>query len=387
MASAPSQICPSCGARLPAGAEVCDLCGTEVAAAPEKALQDAASAKEQKKEAAAGEGVFCNECGWRNPPGAKYCSQCGARLQSARAARPAPPPSAAARSQHVDADGDARPEAPTPSTDAGAAKQMGLLVGAAVLAVAALFVITTLSEGAGSDASPGEEQAAATEGAPNAAPGNAPAAAAPSTPRELIAAVKAAPLPEAIAAPADSLQAVVARAKGEGRVEAQRRLADLYVGAGAIGRAAIAQREIAEATGQPEDWERAASRLYDWMAAAEGEPRFVIADLTAEAYERVVAERPDDLGLRTNMAMAYLASRANPMRGIEEVKGVLEEDPDHVQALFVYGYALAQIGRTDQAIAQFERARTAAGDGSPRAEQATQIIETLRQAGSSPGSG
>ncbi|PSQ79757.1 MAG: zinc ribbon domain-containing protein, partial [Bacteroidetes bacterium QS_8_68_15] len=88
--------CPECGAVVPAGAEQCVLCGTEVpaeeaaaggeadgAVAPASASSgtDAAAPSAEEGDGASDEGVFCNQCGWQNPPGAYFCSRCGHELQ------------------------------------------------------------------------------------------------------------------------------------------------------------------------------------------------------------------------------------------------------------------------------------------------------------------
>lgn len=53
-------------------------------------------------------------------------------------------------------------------------------------------------------------------------------------------------------------------------------------------------------------------------------------------YERYLAERPDDVAVRTDMAAMYFYSGATD-RAIQEATKVLETEPDHIQANFNLG--------------------------------------------------
>ena len=186
------------------------------------------------------------------------------------------------------------------------------------------------------------------------------------------------PLPGAIAGTVDSLRSVIEQSDGEQRAEAQRQKINMLVGAGRVDRAAVLQREIAESEGTAETWRRTGDLFYEWMENMEsGGEKAEVAEAAVEAYQRVLAERPDDLDVRADMATAYLETN-EPMRGVDEVQAVLEEDPDHLQARFNYGIMLAMIGRTDESIEQFEHAKRIVGEDSPFYRQAEQIIEQLR---------
>jgi len=105
-----------------------------------------------------------------------------------------------------------------------------------------------------------------------------------------------------------------------------------------------------------------------------------------------VDQRPEDLDARTRMGEAYLLTN-RPMRGIEAINAVLDDDSTFVPARFQKGLALLQINRLDQATAEFEQVKKIAEEGSPftrQAEQALKIIEKQRQrssSGASSGSG
>ena len=80
------------------------------------------------------------------------------------------------------------------------------------------------------------------------------------------------------------------------------------------------------------------------------------------AYQAALDMNPDNLDVRTDMAIAYLYDPQNSMLAIQETNRVLESDSLHIQANFNRGIMLNQINRTDQAIEQFEKVKRIVGD-------------------------
>ena len=400
-----SRTCAECGARLTPGAERCDLCGHAVAGHPpvdepqtegrvdstplkapdpppttDAAEPSEAAALQENAPSAAEPGVFCNQCGWRNPPGARFCSMCGGGLQDLAA--PAAPPAPASVESGVAPDAPrtrtARP-APPPSASKEAAspdekdehravtKQVGIIVGAGVLLVVVLFLVTAVSKDLTTGGAPavGEAETATTPVAPSTAAPTPP----PLTPE----------LEEQVAV----LEDEAAQLTGTARVEKQLELVSILFGAGRLDRAALAQQEIAQASGNLDDWKRTGDLFYDWMMTVEGDAKVQAAQQAIEAYQRVLAEDPDNLDVRTDMATAYLSSN-NPMQGVQEINQVLEADSTHLQARFNYGIMLAMIGRTDKALDQFERVKTQVGEESPLFQQAEDAIQSIQGAGARP---
>jgi cytochrome c-type biogenesis protein CcmH/NrfG len=150
------------------------------------------------------------------------------------------------------------------------------------------------------------------------------------------------------------------------------------------------QREIAEATGSVDAQRRAADLLYRWMQKLQGrrqrEQVFQVARHAAQAYETVANQRPDDLDARTRMGEAYLLTN-EPMRGINAINAVLDEDSTFVPARFQKGLALLQINRLDQATKQFEMVKQYTEDGSPFSQQAERAIKVIKQQRSQSTSG
>jgi hypothetical protein len=416
---ADDRSCPSCGARVYADADQCKLCGTPIDVAEEapppspEAAEGAPSEDDQEApdppdaEApdggapASGEAAYCPQCGAEVASGANYCSQCGSELPSAAEA-------SATRSVAADlptgADAD-EPSTSTEETEADAAPatlgtQLVWMIGAGLLVVVGFFFVTQWSQqyewgeadsGAAAPSTASSASEARPEGAPSSAPGGGGASTA--EPRALSALVDAlgTSVDGPVAAKIDSLRAVEQRATGDEQRQVRAELVQMYIGAGAPGRAALAQRQVADATGDVSDRRRAADLLYRWMRRVEQQKgRAEVADVArhvATAYEAVVEQRADDLDARTRMGEAYLLTN-NPMKGIQTINNVLADDSTFVPARFQKGLALLQINRLDQAVEQFQTVKKYADEQDAFYQQATRAIEVIReQAGSSQGEG
>ena len=417
-----TRSCPSCGAHVPPEADACDLCGTPIEpaegaeeGAAEADLPEAGDAVPEDPSAAEGDAeedasVFCHQCGWENPREANFCSQCGTELQNVSEA------STPEGTRNVEADLPSGTEpsassegAPSGEGDGGdetedeqvaMGRQIAVVVGAALVLVLGLFFATQWSQQYqwGSDGSSGEASAAttpsATGGAGASGSSGGPAmAGGPSSgggrTTDLATLVEelSGSVDGPMAGQIDSLRAVVEEASGTDQRQVRAKLAQLYVGAGAPGRAALVQQDIAKQTGRVEDRRRAANLLYKWMRQVEQQgDRANVADVArhvAEAYAGVVEQRPQDLDARTRMGEAYLLTN-NPMRGIQAINQVLEDDSTFVPARFQKGLALLQINRLDQAVRQFERVMEHASQDDPFYQQAKRAITVIReQAGSS----
>ena len=371
------QVCPECGARLAEDAEICDLCGRPVVEeaeavatpAPVEAVEAPASRPIATDRPATPSGVYCNQCGWRNPIGARYCSMCGTRIQDLPFApetpRQAPPPQvprqvALEPPETTVATGPATPDAAASERQA-VTRQVGIIVGAGVLLVVVLFLITAISK----------DQSAAP-------PSTAVTTPPPTPPMDTGIPT---PLPAQLAEQVAVLETEIEQLEGEAKLTKQRELANLFIGGGRLDRAALVQQEIAEVQGTPEEWKRAGDLFYDWMSTLQDPAKPPVAQQAIAAYQRVLEVQPDNHDVRTDMATAYLSSN-NPMQGVQEIKRVLEADPEHLHARFNYGIMLALIGRGEQATEQFEAVKELVGPESRYYQQAEEAIQSLQQRGS-----
>ena len=245
----------------------------------------------------------------------------------------------------------------------GTTQRALLLIVAGLLLVIALYFVTVVSKRAAAPITPAPMPTAQ-------APAAAPAGPLPSN---------EAPLPTGIAEEVAALEAQVEATEGAARQSVREALVNLLVGAGRPDRAAPVQEALAQETGTAEAWRRAGNLYYDWMEAVDGTAKMPLAQRAIAAYQQVLAETPDDLDVRTDMAWAYQYDPQNPMEAITQTNLVLEQNPDHIAANFNKGIFLMRIRRFDQAITQFERVKEIVGAGSPYYAQADVAIETLRE--------
>ncbi len=179
------QTCESCGARIDAGAEVCNLCGTPVAGVPQiEVSQERDSSQESSSSPVEGLGIIqsgdllsdvppeCDTCGHRNPGGSRFCNRCGSRLvpnraidsgeRSAGTIAPASQVIAEARESKASHEGKSGKITDLGTTDKAVGKQVIIVVSAALLLVVALYAVTTMSGGSGgsfdSIAQPSQDQ-------------------------------------------------------------------------------------------------------------------------------------------------------------------------------------------------------------------------------------
>ncbi len=388
------KTCEECGARLDEGAVQCDLCGSfvetpetaeaELVAEPETpglpveaeamaeseatagSAEDAAPAQPADRPAIPA-GVFCNQCGWKNPPGARFCSKCGAALQVIDDPAPTAAPVAsvaapvpAQSEEKAPKISESAPKAASSGMDQKAmSRQVGIIVGAGVLLVVALFLVTAVSK---------------TQPAGGPDPAAQQAMPAPPAPEQT-------PLPPQLNEQVATIEDEMAGLTGAARVARQRDLIALFFSAGRLDRAALEQQKIAEATGAVDDWKRVGDLFYDWMNTIPDPPRKAqVASQAVAAYQTVLAQDPDNLDVRTDMATAYL-NTGSPMQGVTEIKRVLEADSTHLHARFNYGLMLTWINRPDQAIEQFEQVKALVDESSDYYRRADEAIRVIRQGG------
>lgn len=421
-----SRTCPSCGAHVSVEADRCDLCGTSVGASdapndpedPSEPDLPPSTSEDADLEEGRGEetpSVFCNQCGWENPPGAQYCSRCGEELQDLSDPAPADTrrveadlPSGTSTSSDESSDPDTADTADTSDgregdEQAAMGRQIALVVGGALVLVLGLFFVTQWSAQyeweSGSSANASSAQAGADDEAtasaptsggqgPMRAPGQGREGAEPTDLQGLLDQT-ADSLTGTMADQIDSLETQIQQASGAEKQQLQAELVNLLIGAGHPDRAAVVQRDLAEATGTADAQRRAADLLYRWMQKlqeqGQREQVLQVARHAAQAYEAVSQQQPDDLDARTRMGETYLLTN-EPMRGIQAINGVLEDDSTFVPARFQKGLALLQISRLDQAVQQFEMVKRFADEGSPfyqQADRALTVIEEQRARSSS----
>ena len=353
------QTCESCGARIDAGAEVCNLCGTPVAGVPQiEVSQERDSSQESSSSPVEGLGIIqsgdllsdvppeCDTCGHRNPGGSRFCNRCGSRLvpnraidsgeRSAGTIAHASQVIAEARESKASHEGKSGKITDLGTTDKAVGKQVIIVVSAALLLVVALYAVTTMSGGSG---------------------GSFDSIAQPSQDQQTVE-----PLASQWQDREGRLMSEIEQATGDAQIDARRRLIDMYFAADRLDFAADQTVLIAEAIGSEDEWILAGNLYFDWMQRAPDTQKAPWAQKAVGAYQAALDMNPDNLDVRTDMAIAYLYDPQNSMLAIQETNRVLAADSTHIQANFNRGIMLNQINRTDQAIEQFERVKRIIGN-------------------------
>lgn len=350
------QTCESCGARIDAGAEVCDLCGTPIPGASgieERADQtpahDGSGSEPVAQSASSSNGADpeCDTCGHLNPEGSRFCNRCGARLvasrqgggsasRSAKGTAPAAPTVAEARDTAASSADKPSKITDLDDTDKAVGKQVIIVVSAALLLVVVLYAVTTMSGGS---------------------EGSFDSIAEPPQGQQMVE-----PLASQWSEREGELLAEIEAASGDAQIDARRRLIDLYFAADRLDFAADQTMLVAEVLESEEEWILAGNLYFDWMQRAPDTQKAPWSQKAVAAYQAALEMNPENLDVRTDMAIAYLYDPQNSMLAIQETNRVLASDSLHIQANFNRGIMLNQINRTDQAIEQFERVKRIVGD-------------------------
>ncbi len=320
-------ICTECGARVSLERNRCDLCGWPVdlnaVPPPEENLPKGHNSSEE------------------NPDAPSISSQEGAERPDLSVQPPI----------------SSQPRKRPANVESGVGMQVFAIVGLGVLMVVVLFIVTLVSK--------------------QVAPPNESTRSATSITEESPSPI---PLSEQLASRLNELDMAIENDTSALSTVLKREKIFVLVEGGRLDLAAEIQSEIAQETGLAKDWKTSGDLYYEWMAeAAEIQLRTYAADQAVRAYQRVLELNPDDLDVRTDMATAYL-NTGSPMLGVTEIKKVLEEDPNHLNANFNYGLMLARINRMEEAIDQLERVLALSSDSvSMHYQRASMLISTIRE--------
>lgn len=132
-------------------------------------------------------------------------------------------------------------------------------------------------------------------------------------------------------------------------------LANLYRAANQFDSAGWFAEKAAAFFNSTESWIKAADNYYQaYTLALNQEKQRELAGKAQEFYGKALEREPENLEIKTKMAMTYLTS-ANPMQGITMLREVLVKDPDNELALFNMGMLSIQSGQHDRAVERLER--------------------------------
>lgn len=364
-----STNCSECGAVVPDGEAACDLCGTAVSGVdiPESdpVIEEGRAVKTFEPEEAEVSadstdegGAFCTECGWQNPGGSNFCGKCGAKLQNLTAKprmtgrppvkkRTQKPKKMSPKSGSRGAGGKS---SNAPASTVG--RQMSMIIGAGVLIVIALYMMSAVGGGSSSGPPTGAGTLPVIQG----------------------------PLGEPYASRAEAIQQDMEALTGEARITKQNELIDLYISATRMDLAAAESEQLARVLNTESAWVDAGNLYYDWMDMQQNARKGIFAAKAVSAYRQALEINPENLDVRTDLAIALMFHPEESAMAIQETMIVLEKDSTHVQANFNRGIMLLQINRVEQAIESFETVKRLVGNpNDPIYQRANQAIASMAQ--------
>jgi len=131
-------------------------------------------------------------------------------------------------------------------------------------------------------------------------------------------------------------------------------LASLYSDAGKFDSAAWFAERAAEFFNNTESWIKAGDQYYQaFNFALETSKQSQYAARAQSFYNRVLAQNPQNLDVKTKLAMTHL-NESNPMKAIGMLREVLAQDPKNELALYNMGMLSIQSGQHERAIERLE---------------------------------
>ncbi|MFY0591718.1 tetratricopeptide repeat protein [Roseivirga sp.] len=111
---------------------------------------------------------------------------------------------------------------------------------------------------------------------------------------------------------------------------------------------------FAERFNEIDHWQKAGDAYYNAFTYALDKSKInMLVQKTRRAYDKVLAQEPNNLDVKHNVAMTYLAS-TSPMQGIMMLREILDIDPKNLKTLFSMGIMSIDTNQYANAIERFE---------------------------------
>jgi outer membrane protein len=132
-------------------------------------------------------------------------------------------------------------------------------------------------------------------------------------------------------------------------------LATLYATANLFDSAAWYAEDASKFFNTTKSWIKAGDNYYQaYTLAIDQSKQKELAEKAQTFYGKVLAQNPDNLDIKTKMAMTYLSS-SSPMQGITMLREVLAKDSTNELALFNMGMLSIQSGQYERAVERLEQ--------------------------------
>ncbi len=154
---------------------------------------------------------------------------------------------------------------------------------------------------------------------------------------------------------AEGLRGQYATANPVARAAVGKKLIAFFRAANRFDSAAFYAGELAGQTPSVENNLRAGDQYFEAYGFAVAEPKATyLGEQTRVFYQKALAQNPDLLSAKANMAMTYV-STATPMQGIMMLREVLQQDPTNELALFNLGLLSMRSGQYSKAVDRFRQ--------------------------------
>lgn len=110
----------------------------------------------------------------------------------------------------------------------------------------------------------------------------------------------------------------------------------------------------AENFNEIDHWQKAGDAYFEAFTFALDKPKIdLLGEKSRQAYEKVLAQQPDNLDVKHNIAMTFVAS-SSPMQGIMMLREILEIDPKNQKTLMSMGVMSINTNQYENAVERFE---------------------------------
>jgi len=112
--------------------------------------------------------------------------------------------------------------------------------------------------------------------------------------------------------------------------------------------------QFAERFNKISNWQKAGDAYFEAFTFALDEQKVtLLGNKAREAYQKVLEAEPDNLDVKHNIAMTYIAG-PSPMQGIMMLREIIQEDPKNEKALMSMGRMSIQTGQFENGIERFQ---------------------------------
>ncbi|TAG05607.1 MAG: hypothetical protein EAZ44_03260 [Cytophagia bacterium] len=121
--------------------------------------------------------------------------------------------------------------------------------------------------------------------------------------------------------------------------------------------AAYYQEKIALKNDNIQNWQKAGDSFYEafkYAVSIDEKKAVTLAEKTQKYYEKIVAQNPNDLDTKANLAMTYIFDK-NPMKPVLTLKDNLDKNENHELTLLHLGMLAIRSGQLDKAVIRFEK--------------------------------